>query len=118
MQKVLFALIGFALHSFLFGSMLQAGEVFTEPQKLRYEYKIETDLNTEKFSDVFCERLKTKHNWRQVESNVSTDETYTSVFRFKDEKQHRWECEVKIRRDGMDSRKMDVLMMMSPMIES
>lgn len=118
MQKVLFALIGFALHSFLFGSLLYSGEMFTEPQKLRYEYKVETDLNTEKFSDVFCERLKTKHKWRQVESNVSADETYTNIFRFKDDKQHRWECEVKIRRDEMDTRKMDILMLMSPMLES
>lgn len=118
MQKVLFALIGFALHSFLFGSLLYSGEVYTEPQKLRYEYKVETDLNTEKFSDVFCECLKTKHNWRHVESNVSADETYTNIFRFKDDKQHRWECEVKIRRDNIDSKKMDVLMMMSPMLES
>jgi hypothetical protein len=118
MQKVLFAFIGFALHSFLFGSMLQAGETLNEPRTLRYEYKIETDFGAHDFSDVFCDRLKSKHQWHQVESTVSADETYTSVFRFNDSGQHRWECEVRIKRDIKDSRKMDILMMMSPMLES
>ncbi len=118
MQKVLFAALVFALHSFIFGSLLQSGEIRVEPQKLKYEYKIETDLTIEKFSDAFCDRLSTKHKWRKLQTDISADETYTSTFNFKDDNQIPWECEVKIQRDTDDSRKMDVLMTMSPKLES
>ena len=118
MQKVLFAALIFALHSFMFGSYLQSGEVRVEPQKLRYEYKIETDLSADKFSDAFCDRLSKKHTWTKLETQVSADETYTSTFKFSDDNQRPWECEVTIHRDVNDVRKMDVLMTMSPMLES
>jgi hypothetical protein len=118
MQKVLLAALIFALHSFIFESLLHSGEVRIEPQKLKYEYKIETDLSTEKFSDAFCDRLSTKHKWRKIETYISPDETYTSRFNFRDENQRRWECEVTIMRDISDSHKMDVLMIMAPMLES
>jgi hypothetical protein len=118
MQKVLLAALIFALHSFIFGSFLHSGEIRVEPQKLKYEYKIETDLTTEKFSDAFCDRLSTKHKWRKIETSISPDETYTSTFDFKDENHRRWECEVRIMRDIYDSHKMDVLMTMAPMLES
>ncbi len=118
MQKVLLAALVLVLHSFLFGSYLHAGQDCTEPQKLKYEYKIETDLTTEKFSDVFCSRLSTKHNWKKIETSVSTDETYTSKFKFRDDNQLPWECEVVIHKDYEDTRKMDVLMTMSPKVES
>ncbi|MEO8513423.1 MAG: hypothetical protein ABI543_07685 [Ignavibacteria bacterium] len=118
MQKVLLAALVFALHSFIFGSFLQSGEVRVEPQKLKYEYKIETDLTIDKFSDAFCKRLSTKHKWRKLETTVSADETYTSTFNFKDDNQIPWECEITIQRDREDKRKMDVLMTMSPKLES
>lgn len=118
MQKVLFATLVLVLHSFLFGSLLQSGQIRVEPQKLKYEYKIETDLTAEKFSDVFCNRLSSKHKWNKIETSVGTDETYTSKFKFKDDNQMPWECEVIIHKDYDDSKKMDVLMTMSPKIES
>src|SRR5688572_21304990 len=118
MQKVLFAALIFALHSLMFGSMLQSGEIQIEPRKLRYEYKIETDLPADQFSDAFCDRLSTKHKWKKVETRVSADETYTSTFKFSDDDQRPWECEVTIHRDVNESGKMDVLMTMSPMLES
>ena len=77
-----------------------------------------TDLTAEKFSDVFCDRLSKKHKWNKIESSVSADETYTSTFRFKDGSLRPWECEVKIHRDESDARKLDILMTMSPKLES
>ncbi len=118
MQKVLLAAIVFALHSFIFGSLLHSGEICVEPQKLKYEYKIETDLTVEKFSDVFCKRLSTKHKWERIGSDVTADETYTSRFKFKDENAHSRECEVRIKQDKTDYRKMDVVMTMDPKLES
>jgi hypothetical protein len=115
MKTVLTLLI--ALHSFVFGSKLFAGEVDSQPQKLRYEYVIETDLTTEKFSEVFCERLSTKHSWEKISTTVSEDDAYTSIFNFKDVDQHLWECEVKIKK-VRPYNKMSVLMTMSPMIGS
>ncbi len=118
MQKVLLAAIIFALHSFIFGSLLHSGEIRVEPRKLKYEYKIETDLTVEKFSDVFCKRLSTKHKWEKIGSDVTADETYTSRFKFRDENAHSWECEVRIQQDKSDTRKMDVVMTMDPKLES
>src|SRR4030095_5994084 len=107
-----------ALHSFVFGSKLFAGEVGSEPQKLRYEYVVETDLTTEKFSEVFCERLSSKHNWEKVSTTVSEDNSYTSVFNFKDVEEHLWECEVKIKKVMTNVNKMSVMMTMSPLLGS
>ena len=112
------ALVILALHSFVFGSKLFAGEVGAEPQKLRYEYVVETDLTTEKFSEVFCERLSSKHNWEKVSTTVSEDNSYTSVFNFTDPEEHLWECEVKIKKVMTNANKMSVLMTMSPMLGS
>jgi len=118
MQKVLLAAIIFALHSFIFGSVLHSGEVYVNPQKLKYEYKVESDLSVEKFSDVFCTRLITKHKWEKTGLEVSADETYTSRFKFKDENAHSWECEVRIQKDKTTPRQMDVTMTMNPQLES
>ena len=118
MQKVLLAALIFALHSFIFGSLVHSGEVYKQPQKLKYEYKIETDLSVEKFSDVFCKRLSTKHKWEKIGAEVTTDEIYTSRFRYKDENAHSWECEVMIRKDETQTRRMDVVMIMDPMLGS
>lgn len=118
MQKVLFVSLFLVLHSFIFGSFLQAGNSFTEPQKLKYEYKIETDLPVSEFSDVFCERLSTKHKWQKLGTTVYRDETYTSTFRFRDENAHSWSCEVTIKKDKQSSGKMDVIMIMDPRLES
>lgn len=89
-----------------------------EPQKIQYQYLVETDLSTEKFSDVFCERLSTKHHWRKVSSIVQNDETYTSLFNFKDDSQKLWECEVSIKRAEAYGKKVRVSMTMNQLLDS
>ncbi len=118
MQKVLFAAIVLVLHSVFFGSFLLAGESYSEPQKLKYEYRVETDLPASEFSDVFCERLSTKHKWQKLGTTVSRDETFTSTFRFRDENAHSWNCEVTISKDKSRTGSMNVIMIMDPRLES
>lgn len=118
MKTALFVVLLTALSSFVFGSKSSAKESQCGPQNLKYEYIIETDLTAEKFSEAFFDRLSEKHQWSRISSTVSEDETYTSVFNFKDDRQHIWECEVQIKRASTDNRKMDVLMTMSPLMES
>ena len=89
-----------------------------EPQKLEYRYLVETDLATDKFSDAFCERLSTKHHWKQISSSIQSDDTYTSLFNFKDESQNLWECEVSIKRAMANSRNVSVSMTMNQLLDS
>ena len=98
MSKVLSVLLVLVLHSVVFNSVLLASPEKKEAQKIKHEYYVNTDLSAGKFSEAFCSRLSDKHNWNKVSSIVSTDETYTSIFRFKDESSHSWQCEVQIRR--------------------
>jgi hypothetical protein len=107
-----------ALNIFAFGGRSSAKEVQGGPQNLKYEYIVETDLSTEKFSEAFFERLSVKHQWSRLSTTVSEDETYISVFNFKDDRQHIWECEVQIKRAESDNSKMDVVMTMIPLTES
>lgn len=118
MKTALFIVLLTALGSFVFDSKSFSKEVQSGPQNLKYEYIIETDLSAEKFSEAFFDRLSGKHQWSRISSTVGADETYTSVFSFKDDRQHTWECEVQIKRALTDNRKMDVLMTMSPLMES
>jgi hypothetical protein len=106
-----------AIHSFIAGSTL-AGEVQSNPQKLRYQYVVETDLTVEKFSEVFCDRLSQKHSWSKISTVVSNDNVYTSVFNFKDDEQHPWQCEVQIKKMKPDFNKMSVEMVMGPLRDS
>ncbi len=116
MKKVLsFALLTALL---VIGSKNIYADSQKEPQKLQYQYLVETDLAADKFSDVFCERLSTKHHWRKVSSSVQSDETYTSLFNFKDESQNMWECEVSIKRAEVHSKKMRVSMTMNQLLDS
>lgn len=118
MQKVLFIAVALVLHSFIFGSYVFASNSFAEPQKLKYEYKIETDLTVSEFSEVFCERLSAKHKWQKLQSTISRDETCVSTFRFRDENAHSWNCEVTITKDRTREGRMDVIMIMDPKLES
>lgn len=98
MAKVLSVLLVLALHSVVFDSLLEASPLKKEAQKIKHEYFVNTDLTAGKFSEAFCSRLSEKHNWNKVSSGISADETYTSVFRFKDESSNSWQCEVQISR--------------------
>ncbi|MBZ0203779.1 MAG: hypothetical protein IT281_06015 [Ignavibacteria bacterium] len=116
MKKVL----SFALFTALvfIGSKSIFADTQKEPQKLHYNYFVETDLATDKFSDAFCERLSTKHHWNKVSSSIESDETYTSLFNFKDESQKLWECEVSIKRAEVHSKRMRVSMTMNQLLDS
>src|SRR4030095_96569 len=115
---VLAALSVFVFGGKSFANQTGSGETGSGPQELKYEYFVETDLSAEKFSEAFFERLSGKHQWSRISSTISEDETYTSVFNFKDDQQHTWECEVQIKRALTDSGKMDILMTMAPLMES
>lgn len=85
-------------------------------QKYKYEYLFETELTTEKFKEVFYERLATKHHWSQMgETNLKRD-TYNSVWNFTDDNKQRWECQVTIKREG--NQKVAVTLEMLPVLES
>jgi hypothetical protein len=119
MVKVLSVVIVLALHSMIFDSFLIAAPQKKEAQKIKHEYYVNTDLSAGKFSEAFCSRLSDKHNWNKVSSAVSTDETYTSIFRFKDESSHSWQCEVQISRVRDESSNvMHVEMTMTQSLES
>jgi hypothetical protein len=118
MAKVLTVIMILALQNIVFGSMLLAAPEKKEAQKIRQEYYINTDLSAGKFSEAFCSRLSLKHNWNRISSGVSTDETYTSLFEFKDEASHPWQCEVQISRAGDETSIMHVEMTMTQMLVS
>src|SRR4030095_12203771 len=112
---VLAALSVFVFGGKSFANQTGSGETACGPQQLKYEYFVETELTAEKFSEAFFERLAGKHQWSRISSTVTADEIYTSVFNFKDDQEHTWECEVQIKRAVTDNRKMDVLMTMVPL---
>jgi hypothetical protein len=118
MPKVLFFATALVLFSFVFDSNLKASSGDITAQKIKYEYYVETDLETGKFSEAFCTRLSDKHNWQQVSAEVSTDETYTSIFSFKDESAHAWQCEVQIKKINTRPNRMYVEMTMTEVLES
>lgn len=115
MKTAILVVLITALHSF--GSHIFSKDV-TEPQKLRYQYLVETELSTEKFSDAFCDRLSAKHKWNKISTTLNSEETYTSIFKFEDDARHPWQCEVQIKRVKSDLRKMSVEMIMIPVLES
>ena len=119
MKTALSIFLLLALQSLVMGSPKKAClKNSIGPQKLKYAYVVETDLSTEKFSEVFCDRLSNKHNWNKVSTTISCDETYTSLFSFTDNASHRWKCEVKIKKIINEANKMSVEMTMDPYLES
>jgi hypothetical protein len=118
MQKVLFIALALVLHSIVSVSIVFAAAGDVSAQKIKYEYFVETDLETGKFSDAFCSRLSDKHKWQQVSTDVSSDETYTSIFSFKDESSHAWQCEVQIKKINSRPNRMYVEMTMMQVMES
>jgi hypothetical protein len=118
MPKVLIFALALFLHSIVFDSVLLASQGDETAQKIKYEYFIETDLETGKFSEAFCSRLSDKHKWQQVSADISADETYTSVFSFKDESSHSWECEVQIKKIDSKPNRVYVEMTMVRLMES
>lgn len=119
MTKVLSVLLVLALHSMVFDSVLLAAPQKKEAQKIKREYYVNTELPAGKFSEAFCKRLSDKHKWDKVSSEVSADETYTSMFRFKDESAQLWQCEVQISRVRDESSNvMHVEMIMMQSLES
>ncbi len=118
MPKVLFIALALVLHSILFDSQLFAAAGDVAAQKIKYEYFVDTDLETGKFSEAFCSRLSEKHNWEQVSADISADETYTSIFSFKDESSHAWQCEIHIKKVNSMPNRMFVEMTMMQVLES
>jgi hypothetical protein len=119
MVKVLAVVLVLALHSMVFDSVLLASPQKKEAQKIKHEYYINTDLTAGKFSEAFCSRLSDKHKWNKVSSGVSADETFTSMFKFKDESSNLWQCEVQISRVKDEaSNIMHVEMIMMQTLES
>lgn len=114
MRKALFILA-------LVISVLQISDVSVlfaseNAQKYKYEYLFETELTTEKFKEVFYQRLTTKHQWSQMgETNLKAD-TYNSKWSFTDENKQRWECDVTISRES--GKKVAVTLEMLPVLES
>lgn len=122
MSKVLSKTLLTALVSLVMLPQIYSFSKESEPRQMEYKYFVETDLSREVFSDAFCRRLETEHNWVQVKSNIEADNTYTATFRFKDEDANNWKCEVQIKDitaipTGLP-RKMDILMTMIPVLDS
>ncbi len=118
MPKVLVLTLALVIHSIVSVSSVFAAPEDISAQKIKYEYFVETDLETGKFSEAFCSRLSDKHNWQQVSSDISADETYTSIFSFKDESAHAWKCEVQIKKINTRPNRMYVEMTMTEVLES
>ncbi|MCI0448429.1 MAG: hypothetical protein L0Y79_01435 [Chlorobi bacterium] len=118
MKQTLSFFLLLALHSFVFEINTYSEQKQIEPRKLKYEYTVETDLSVKDFSDVFCERLSSKHKWSKVSAIIELDDTYTSVFRFNDEANSSWKCELKIKKIVSEINKMSVEMVIAPFFGS
>ena len=118
MPKVLLIALALVFHSFVSASIAFADAGDVSAQKIKYEYFVETDLETGKFSDAFCSRLSDKHKWQKVSTDVTSDETYTSIFSFKDESSHDWKCEVQIKKINSLPNRMYVELTMMQVMES
>jgi hypothetical protein len=116
MKQTLSVFLVLALHSLICSSSILSK--VPESKKLRYAYVVETDLATEKFSEIFCDRLSSRHNWNKVSASVSCDETYISQFDFVDDNSYHWKCEVKIKKIQNEINKMSVEMTVSRFLES
>jgi hypothetical protein len=91
-------------------SIIYTNSVSTE--KLKYFYIVETDLQAEEFSKVFCERLSAKHNWRKISAAAGDKGSYKTILSFKTGV-HYWLCEVTIKKMENEFSKMSVEMILN-----
>lgn len=84
---------------------------------LKYNYVVETDMTLSDFSDVFFDRLKSRHNWMEVSRNICRDETCTSTWSFTDDESHKWKCDVTIKKAEISNQVL-VIMEVNPVLGS
>jgi hypothetical protein len=112
----------FITSSFILLFVIASGNSYGMGEKrsfsaLKYNYVVETNLSLSEFSEMFFERLKTKHQWAELSRNVCEGETCVSSWSFTDEESHKWKCDVTIQKAAV-SNQMMVTMEMNPVLGS
>ena len=121
MRKALVASTSFLiLLAFLFADDTYSRDEKRSFSALKYNYVVESDLTLVEFSQVFYERLKTKHHWDEVASDNCRGDACYSTWEFTDEESNQWKCDVMIKKasDEAGPNKMLVSMEMNPVLGS
>jgi hypothetical protein len=121
MRRALIASASFlVILVFLFASDSYGRDEKRSFSALKYNYVVESDLTLSEFSQVFYERLKTRHHWDEVTRDNCQGETCYSTWKFTDDESNQWKCEVMIKKadDLAGSNKMLVSMEMNPVLGS